>query len=215
MAGDLRLCLKNFSCWVVALERLMKMGAGKRELSAKDKVVTIPNIITVFRAGVTIGALWLLMEGQSHTVIFGCLAFAAFLDGVDGYAARRLNQISRLGTILDPALDKLLMIAMATVFWISDIIPVWLAAVLVARDIAMVTIAAIAIRMQQPVVVSMIGKLGNLLLSLGLPGFLLTEYSFSGAIIIRMLGICFTAMGLLLYYWSLSEYVKRLVRAAP
>lgn len=200
----------------VTLARLTRLGAGERELTVRDKIITIPNVITVFRAVVTAGALWLLMAGQSsRTVIFGCLCFAALLDGVDGYTARRLNQISRFGVFLDPALDKLLMMATAAIFWLSDLIPGWLAGLLVGRDVAIITIATIAMYGRRPVAVSIAGKLGTLLLFLSLPGYLLSEHTFPGAIFVRGLGICLTAIGLLFYYWSLFDYVRSLARTAP
>jgi cardiolipin synthase len=171
------------------------MGAGNRELTASDKIVTIPNVITIARAGAAACMLWLLLDGQSRTVVFCCLWFTAFLDGVDGYVARRLNQVSRLGVFLDPALDRLLMLAMAVIFWLSSVIPGWLTTLLVARDTAIVIIGITAIHTGRAVPVSVVGKFGSLLLSLGLPALLVTEHSFPGAILIRALGICFTAAG--------------------
>jgi cardiolipin synthase (CMP-forming) len=191
------------------------MGARGRAPMANDRIATLPNAITVFRAGLTAGTLWFTMGGHNHAVIFGCLWFAAFLDGADGYTARRFNQISRLGVFLDSALDKLLMIAIAAVFWLSDVIPGWLAGIVVVRDTLMVIMAMIGMRIGRAVLVSVIGKFGTLLLFLGLPGFLLTARSFPGAVAVRELTICFTALGLFLYYWSLVRYARRLAHAAP
>jgi len=98
--------------------------------------MTLPNVITLARIGaiVVFGVLLVRsIDGWAITV----LAIAGASDFLDGYLARRLGQTSDLGRILDPAADRLLTVVVVLGLAWREIIPWWLLALLLARDMVM------------------------------------------------------------------------------
>jgi cardiolipin synthase len=97
----------------------------------------IPNAISLMRIALIAPILVLAVQGEfawSLVLFF----IAGFSDGVDGYIARRFDWHSRLGGLLDPVADKLLMTGVfITLAWI-ELIPAWLAAVVILRDLVIV-----------------------------------------------------------------------------
>lgn len=94
----------------------------------------LPNAISLFRIALIAPVVYCILEGRfagALTLFF----VAGFSDGVDGYLAKRFSWHTRLGALLDPIADKLLMAASyATLAWVAQI-PVWLAAVVILRDL--------------------------------------------------------------------------------
>jgi cardiolipin synthase (CMP-forming) len=110
---------------------------------------TIANLLTIFRIALTLPFLYLVVRGRfdyALTVFF----LASVTDVADGYVARRFNQNSRLGRMLDPAADKLLttvgFVALAIPRSGLPSIPIWLAAGVVGRDLVIVLGSAIVYR---------------------------------------------------------------------
>ena len=97
----------------------------------------LPNAISLMRIALIPPILSLIVSGQfGWALALFCLA--GFSDGLDGYLAVRFNWSSRLGGLLDPAADKLLITGMfVTLAW-TGYIPVWLAAVVILRDVVIV-----------------------------------------------------------------------------
>jgi cardiolipin synthase len=98
--------------------------------------MTIPNIVTLGRMVLTVvfGVLW--WKGL-HVVALVVFAVASLSDWLDGFLARTLNQKSRLGQILDPAADKLLVLVCFVVAALVHGIPVWLAGLVIGRDVVL------------------------------------------------------------------------------
>lgn len=97
----------------------------------------IPNAICMLRIVMVAPTVWALLEGRFAMAL--ALVFAAgFSDGLDGYLAKRFNWRTRLGGILDPMADKLLLVSLfLTLAWLG-FIPAWLAAVVIGRDLVIV-----------------------------------------------------------------------------
>jgi cardiolipin synthase len=94
----------------------------------------IPNIICLIRIALIAPLVIAMLEGR-QTQILVLFTVAALSDGLDGFLAKRFGWISDLGRFLDPAADKLLLIAVfITAAWL-DIAPWWVAAVAIARDL--------------------------------------------------------------------------------
>lgn len=94
----------------------------------------IPNLICLARIALILPLLQAMVAGN-HVLILVLFCIAAVSDGLDGYLAKRFNWTSELGKFLDPAADKLLLVAVfITAAWL-DIAPWWVAAVAVARDL--------------------------------------------------------------------------------
>jgi cardiolipin synthase len=104
----------------------------------KDRVWTPANLLTAFRILLTLPFLYLVKEGRFGTALLVFFT-ASLTDFLDGYVARRFNQQSPLGRVLDPLADKLLTTATYVVMAIPHqgfpSIPLWLAVAVVARDI--------------------------------------------------------------------------------
>jgi cardiolipin synthase (CMP-forming) len=108
-------------------------------------MLTIPNLITLLRLFLVPCFIWASIEG-SYTVACSIFVFAAVTDILDGAIARRLNQRSRLGALLDPAADKLLMVSGYLFYTLSRslpkvAIPQWLTFTVFVRDFLIVLFA--------------------------------------------------------------------------
>ena len=102
-----------------------------------NKLRWLPNAISILRILLILPILELIVRGNYHAALL-LFFIAGFSDGLDGYLAVRFNWQSRLGGLLDPVADKLLVAGMfITLAWIG-LIPVWLASVVIARDVIIV-----------------------------------------------------------------------------
>lgn len=107
-------------------------------------MITLPNLITVARVLLIPVVAFLLLD-HDYKLAFAVFLVAAVGDWVDGFLARRLNQISQLGAVLDPVADKMTMMIVAILMAAQGMLPVWLAVVIVLRD-AIIVAGAIAYR---------------------------------------------------------------------
>ncbi len=100
-------------------------------------IFKVPNLITVGRLVFLIPTGYFLSLPGAHNQIYAlaCLTLAAISDYLDGYFARRLNQQTRLGLILDPLSDKVLAATVIILLILHRNFPVWLAAVIIGRDL--------------------------------------------------------------------------------
>lgn len=97
----------------------------------------IPNIITILRIGIVPAVVVALLDGQ-FTLALLLFAIAGISDGLDGYIAKRFNYVSRLGSILDPLADKLLLISTYVALGWLGLLPVWLVSTVIGRDVLIV-----------------------------------------------------------------------------
>ena len=100
-------------------------------------LVKVPNLITLGRLVFLVPTAYFLARPGHANQIYAliCLSLAAVSDYFDGYFARRLNQQTRLGLLLDPLSDKIMATAMVILLILYRNFPLWLAAVIVGRDI--------------------------------------------------------------------------------
>ena len=97
----------------------------------------LPNFICVLRMLLTVPTVVAISRGD-HGEALGFFVIAALSDGLDGYLAKRNGWTSRLGTILDPLADKLLLVAVfMTCVW-QGLVPAWLAVAVIARDLMII-----------------------------------------------------------------------------
>ena len=101
----------------------------------------IPNALCILRMLLVVPIAWLLNTGDYKLTLW-VFAFAGFTDGLDGFLAKRCGWMSELGKILDPLADKILLVSVFITLAVLGIVPAWLAATAVLRD---VTITAGAI----------------------------------------------------------------------
>src|SRR5262252_4398089 len=152
-------------------------GAGFTAMQppeAGDRILTIPNAISVARlAGVPV-FLWLVL-GLPHTAAkdwwaVGLLIASGASDWLDGKIARALNQQSRLGQLLDPAADRLYIVATVVALAVRAIIPWWLLSLLAVREVALGVVLLVLRRGgYRPLHVSFVGKAATLSLLYAFP----------------------------------------------
>jgi len=173
-----------------------------------DAVWTIPNAISALRIVLIVVFAVLLIAHEDGWAI-ATLALAGISDFLDGYLARRWNQVTKLGRILDPTADRMLTIAVVFGLGIRGIIPWWLVGVLFTRDIV-VGIALLYGRSRgagSPQV-TMTGKWATGLLYFFLPLAYLAAVAFSGWTWLHTVAII-GATGAAALYWAAGiGYVK-------
>ena len=95
---------------------------------------SLPNLICILRIVLAIPVVWTLVEGRFAWTL-GLFFVAALSDGLDGYLAKRFEWMSEAGKVLDPVADKLLLVSVFVTLTLLGMVPLWLAAVAVARDL--------------------------------------------------------------------------------
>jgi len=97
----------------------------------------LPNAISLLRIALVAPILLLIIDGQYGFALALCFV-AGFSDGVDGYLAKRFDWHTRIGALLDPIADKLLVAGTFMVLVYTGHIPLWLAALVIFRDVVIV-----------------------------------------------------------------------------
>lgn len=190
--------------------------------TVQDRIWTVPNILSFARLlGVPL-FLWLVLAEHDWWAL-GLLMFAGLSDWLDGKLARMLNQTSRLGVVLDPAADRLYILATLVGLTVRGIIPLWLTLLLVGREVAITPIVPVLRRLgyNGALPVHMVGKAGTMCLLYSFPLLLLGDHSGSVATTAKIIGWSFAIWGTALYWWAAVLYwvqLRRLVvadRAGP
>jgi cardiolipin synthase (CMP-forming) len=192
-------------------ERVAGATAVASEADVDSRVLTVPNAISLARLlGVPV-FLWLVLGVRTQTGDWwavGILAASGISDWLDGKVARALNQQSRLGQMLDPAADRLYIVATVIALAIRAIIPWWLVALLAARELLMgVVLAILRRRGWGPLQVSFVGKTATLCLLYAFPLLFLGSHHTSYAETARVAGWTFAIWGSALYWWAAALYV--------
>lgn len=186
-----------------------------------DRIFTIPNILSMARlVGVPV-FLWLILwpefggpkvDGWALLV----LALSGISDYLDGKLARRWNQVSNLGRLLDPAADRLFVLSTLIGLTWRDILPLWLPLLLLAREVMMGVMLLILRRHGYgPPQVNFVGKAATFNLMYAFPLLLLSDGSGWLATLAAICGWAFAGWGTTLYWWAGILYVvqvRRLVR---
>ena len=185
-------------------------GAGSVIRDPADRVLTVPNAISMARlAGVPV-FLWLVLVPQADWWAVGLLIASAFSDWLDGKLARAWNQESRLGQVLDPAADRLYIAATLIALAVRAIIPWWLVAVLVSRELVLgVTLLVLRRHSFGPLQVSFLGKAATLCLLYAFPLLFLGSHGGTAALVARVTGWAFAIWGSALYWWAAGLYLAQ------
>jgi cardiolipin synthase (CMP-forming) len=167
------------------------------------QVLTIPNIISIIRlAGVPL-FLWLILVPQADGWALLVLMLSGVSDFADGYLARRLNQTSRLGAILDPVADRLYILSTVVGLAVRDIIPWWLAILLPARDLFLWGLVPfLRTRGYSALPVHFLGKAATANLLYAFPLLLLGDGTGLLATLAKVFGWAFAIWGTGLYWWA-------------
>jgi len=175
-----------------------------------SRVLTVPNLLSLLRlAGVPL-LLYLLLVLEADGWAAVVLAVGGFTDWLDGKLARVLGQYSRLGALLDPAVDRLYILAALVALGVREIVPWWAVAALVARDLVLAaTLPVLRSRGYGPYRVTYIGKGATFLLLYAFPLLLLGQGDSAVAPVALPLGLAFAAWGTALYLYSGLLYLAQ------
>ena len=178
------------------------------------RVLTVPNLLSLLRlAGVPL-FLYLLLGPRADGWAILVLAVGGITDWLDGKLARLLDQQSRLGAMLDPAVDRLYILAALLALGAREVVPWWAVAALVARDLVLAaTLPLLRRRGYGPYRVSYLGKSATFLLLYAFPLLLLGQNSGFFGELARPIGIAFAIWGTALYLYSGGLYLAQFVLA--
>jgi len=173
-----------------------------------DRIATIPNALSVLRLlGVPL-FLWLLLGPQADGWAIVVLAVSGLTDWADGKLARLLNQSSRLGALLDPAADRLYIVCALVALALRDVVPVWLVALLLGRELVLgVLLLVLRHYGYPPLQVHYLGKAATLLLLYAFPVLLLAQGSSTAAVIAEPFALALIIWGTALYLLAGLFYV--------
>lgn len=179
-----------------------------------DPWLTFPNLLSVVRlAGVPV-FLWLLLGPQADLLALLVLVISGATDWLDGKLARWLNQYSRIGELLDPAADRLYIVATLVAFVLRDVVPWWVAVALISRDVVLaLCLPVLRFYGYEPPGVHYLGKAATFCLMYAFPLLLLVQEDFAFAAVIRPFAYAFICWGGGLYLWAGVLYLVQVVSA--
>ena len=149
--------------------------------SSESRVLTVPNVLSALRLVLLPVFLWLLLVVHETAWAVGVLMFTGFSDWADGKIARLVdNQSSRLGELLDPAVDRIYMVVIPIAMAIHGSVPWWIVLTLLGRDVVLAaTLPLLRSRGLTALPVTYIGKAATFALMSGFPLVLLGQWAVS------------------------------------
>ena len=201
----------------VSAER--SVAAERVPLYDTDRVWTLPNALSFLRlAGVPL-VLWLILGPQADGLAVLVLALGGLTDWLDGYLARAWRQTSRIGQMLDPIADRLYILAVLVGLALREIVPWWLAVIIVGRDVFVVVLVPILkTRGYSSLPVHFVGKVATFCLLYAFPLVLLGSDQQGWLQLAWVLGWAFAIWGTTLYWYAGGLYLLqtvRLLRSTP
>jgi cardiolipin synthase len=179
-----------------------------------DNLWTVPNAFTLARLLCLPIFLWLLFDQDNRAGAAWMLVALGSTDWIDGYIARRFNQESEFGKIFDPTVDRLFFFVSVVAIIIDGSIPIWFAAAVLFREVAvgaMMTIATLFFGMER-FDVTWLGKTATFLLMGAVPSFLISEAGVAESDFFAVVAWVTGIPGLALSYWTGVAYIPQ-VRA--
>ena len=190
------------------------------ESAQRDRGIwTLPNALSALRLALVPVFLWLVLGPEADGWALAVLMFSGVTDWLDGWLARRLDQYSVVGQILDPVADRLYILAVVLGLALREVIPWWLAVSLPLRDLLMWGLVPILrTRGYSSLPVHFLGKAATFNLLYAFPLLLLGDGEGVVASLAQVFGWAFAFWGVGLYWWAGVLYawqVRTLVRTTP
>ena len=179
--------------------------------STPDRVLTIPNLLSVVRLALIPVFIYLLLVAGETGWAVAILMFSGFSDWADGKIARLVdNQSSRIGELLDPAVDRIYMVVIPITLAAAGVVPWWFVVMLLGRDALLAsTLPLLRGRGLTALPVTYLGKGATFALMSGLPLVLLGQFDALWSRVILACGWAFLIWGAALYLWSAVLYLAQ------
>ena len=179
-----------------------------------DRILTIPNLITVARLLCLPVFLWMLLHDENRAAASWTLGALGATDFADGYIARHFNQTSNLGKIIDPVADRLLLFVGIGAILYDGSVPAWFAVAVLAREV-LVSIATLVLAAlgAKRIDVTWYGKAGTFANMFAFPLFLGSHSTVSYDRVCGFLAWVALVPGLILSYYALFLYIPIARRA--
>jgi cardiolipin synthase len=194
-------------------------GERHPDATPRDRVWTVPNALSLLRLVLLPVFLWLVLVPEADGWAVAVLVVMGLSDYLDGYVARRFDQYSRLGEVLDPVADRLTMLVAVIGLGLREIMPLWLAVALPLRDVFLwVLVPFLRSRGYNALPVHFLGKAATAALLYAFPLILLGDGQSTAEEVARAVGWAFAIWGTGMYWWAGLLYawqVRTLMRELP
>jgi cardiolipin synthase len=183
---------------------------ARNEVSSR--IFTIPNVLSLIRLGLVPVFLVLVIVGNDGLALL-TLVVSSATDYLDGVLARKLNQVTRLGQLLDPAADRLFIFATLIGLAIRGIVPWWFVAIVVGRDVVLLALGVVMANYGYgPLPVHHLGKIATFCLFYALPILMIGQVFTGVTWLTEPLGWAFAMWGAFLYWWAGAIYLVESAR---
>ena len=185
------------------------------EPTPSDRILTLPNAVSFARL-LGVGVFWWVLVAEDNIALAAWLIFIiGWTDWIDGFLARRLNQVTKLGKALDPVADRLMIVSAVVGGLVTGVVPAIIAVPLLVREALMGLLTVyLAMRGGGTLEVRYLGKAATFALYGAIPAFYLAAAGFLEDLML-VLAWFFGILGLMLYWYVLVEYVGDVRTALP
>jgi cardiolipin synthase len=181
-------------------------SAAEEVVRDPKRILSLPNVISFLRLLTVPVFIWLFAAEHTNAAVV-LYAIGAWTDFLDGYLARRLNSVTDLGKLLDPLADRIFIGALAVGLVITDVLPLWLALSIVARDVLLVAaFPFVDRRAVSRIPVTFAGKTATAALLAGLTLMAYAETTFPALEAIDEAGLGLVVFGAVLYWITAVQY---------
>jgi cardiolipin synthase (CMP-forming) len=193
--------------------RIFDIGTKDDPGEVTNRILTIPNLLSFARLAV-LPIIYLDLVNDRLLRAFVLLAIFAATDWLDGYIARRFDQVSRLGQLLDPFSDRVLFLVVGIGFVLADIVPWWVVLLVLARDVAVLVIGGILLLVRGSALpeVTRLGKTATFGLMWAFPTWLLAAVVGDGPLdpqpVLSALAWITYLVNIVLYYLAAIGYAR-------
>lgn len=182
--------------------------APTSERTWRDEVFTWPNLVSVARLGCVPVFVWLLLGEDRRLAAAVLLSVLGGTDWIDGWIARRFDQVSEVGKILDPAADRIMFLVAIAAMVIDESVPLWFAIATLVREAAISVVALVLGALgARKIDVTWLGKTSTFGLMFAFPLFLVSHADVSWSGTAEVLAYVIGVPSLALHYYAAWGYI--------
>lgn len=180
--------------------------------AVSDRILTIPNILSLARLATVPIFIWLFVSGRENAAVV-LYAVGASSDFFDGYIARRTDSVTELGKLLDPLADRIFIAALLVALVVRGTLPWWAAAFIVGRDLLVLSFFPYLERKKiERIAVNRVGKTATAALLMGLTLLAVSETDLARAAAADAPGFLLTLVGGSLYWAAAYLYGREALK---